>query len=349
MESRTFIAYGLALLLTLGMHGCVQDAAPPIVEVQEKYLPLGYNDGIGSAINLYSIWVGNRIYSTWPIRYYELDASLALLKDSVPFAYTETNTWPPIPDSVLRGFFSIRASPDGSTILGIRCLTHELSNGSLEEIDTRTWHTTTILPSHRNVSSAVFVSSDTIVFYTNGNTIGDASAGYYYYIKSTGAEVPLMKYFPHTGEQEVLNGFDYCREKNTLLVPIIRKGQPSIIEVDLKTQKVDTIKVDINPGFERWQLYLRYSKDGTRALYCSYTKNSLSGPAYEPTEIGILTILETPEIRPIIRPGIPDSLSLAMFPDWSPDENHIVFSASRMQFEPFGALEAQRAAILEIR
>jgi hypothetical protein len=339
----------LVVLFFLLLVSCQDNGVGPVVvEGQEKLLPIMYNEGIGGGTNFYSIWVRNRIYSTWPIRYYELDGGLQLVHDSVPFAYTERNTFPAIPDSVIKGFFSVRASSDGKTLLGVRCIEHGVSNGSLEEIDVESWQTMVLIPSSFNVSSAAYVSPDTIVYYSNGSTIGASDAGYYQFVRSTQRVSILLPYFPHSGQLDIVNGFDYSSTRKKLIIPIARQGDPSIIELDLRTLAIDTLPIHLSSGDRRWQLYLRYSHDGSRVLYCSYNRNSLSGPVYEPSEIGIANLFGTYDHKRISRPGIPDSVSIALFPDWSPNETHIVFSASVMQTEPAGALQRHQAAILQL-
>jgi hypothetical protein len=151
-----------ASVLTLAIASCTNE--PPYTD-PEQYLPSEYNEGIGSSEILHSVWVGNRIYTASPIRYYELDEGYDLIHDSVPFASTETNSWPPVPDSILDGFFSLRANTDGSKLLGVLCSEFDISNGSLVEIDTKSWLTTELLPATRNISSALYLSDDSIIFF----------------------------------------------------------------------------------------------------------------------------------------------------------------------------------------
>lgn len=346
MPYKTYFA--VALLSTFAFAaGCSDDPLVPGSDA-ENYLPTSYNGGIGAGQAFMSVWVGNRIYSTWPIRFYELDEHLRLVQDSVPFAYTETNTFPSVPDSVLKGFFSISANPDGTKLLAVRCLEHGVSNGSLEEIDTRTWSTTEVLPASRNISRAVFKSPDSVIYYTNGSSIGASDAGYYVLVKSTGKASLLMPYYSHSGKRDIVNGFDYSKTRNSLIIPITRAGNPSIIELDLNSLQVDTLPLHINSGFERWHLFLRYSHDGSRALYSSYSSGNFRGPSFEPTEMGIIDLKAGYTVSQLHRPGISDSAAISLFPEWSPTETHIVFSASKMLSEPAGSSHALRPSILKL-
>jgi hypothetical protein len=310
-------------------------------------LPIDYNNGIETGRSFFSIWCGDRIYSTTPLRYYELGSNLNLLKDSVLFAYTLVNSWPPVPDSVLKNYFGLRCSPDGSSLLAVKSTVFKVSNGSLDEISTNTWRVEQLLDSTNNISSATYISSDSIIYYTNGKSIGGNDAGYYLFEKTTHQSTLLMQYYTTQGVMEPHNGFDFSRNRRTMIIPLTTQGDPKVVEFNIDTHHLDTISANIGSGIRRWCLYLRYNHDGSKFLYSSYPRQAIQGPCFEGSELGIIDFAtETKEILSLeIEKG---AETLCLFPDWSPYESHIVFGGSSIAIEPAGTISHYQATIARL-
>ncbi len=265
-----------------------------------------YNEYI-AGLYKYANWIGNRIYFSNPLGFFEIDSQFHAMKDSdfCPTFATNYN-------------FSIDASEQN--FLGAGLQEYNLTTGKatiyLKRVDS-------------NVSSAQYFSSDSILYYSYGPSYSQsnhtpADAGYYFYDKKTNRSSFILNYISEIGKSEDVNGFDLSPDRKKLLIPVVRKkDSPFLIEYDLQTGHKDTLHSAVFNGiFGTWSLWVRYSHDGSQILYNGgqtgiIDRSSLSGKF----------INTNPDN---------ESIWVTKFPQWSPDDKEIIYCAASVSIEPAG-------------
>ncbi|MEP0971274.1 MAG: hypothetical protein ABJH91_05230, partial [Balneola sp.] len=189
-----------------------------------------------------------------------------------------------------------------------------------------------------NISTAVYFHEDDskLVYYSYGNENG-LEAGYYLHDKTTtNSDNLLLAHRAEIGPSETLNGFDLSPDNTKLLYPNIRASftdgpqTPQIIEYDLQTQQADTFKVPFDLSFIRIGLWLRYSPDGSRILYCQFPLNPF-GTANDDSEIGIIELpSRTKRILDVNTNPSGTQRSVQVAPTWSPDGQHIIYGSGEL-------------------
>lgn len=184
-----------------------------------------------------------------------------------------------------------------------------------------------------NISSAVYWHGDDnrIIYYSYGNEQG-LEAGYYLLDKTTGEDSLLYAHRSPLGAGEMLNGFDLSPDNRKLLIPDIRASweeprTPQIIEYDLHTRQVDTLHIAFDLSFVRIGLWLRYSPDGSKILYCNFPFGSFTPLTNDDSEVGIIEGA-TRQKRVLDVNTHAGYRSVQLAPTWSPDGRHIIYGSA---------------------
>jgi hypothetical protein len=231
-----------------------------------------------------------------------------------------------------------------------------ISRGALYEYDLSSKQVLLLKDSTYNVSTAVYWHGDDnkLIYYSYGNDDG-LHGGYYLHDKITSTDSLLMSHRSEEGPfgpYDKLNGFDLSPDNRKLLVPNIRASftggpqPPRIIEFDFNTLQADTFDVAFDLSFVRIGLWLRYSPDGNRILYCQYPMNPF-GTANDDSEIGIIELpsrhKRVLDVNTSPRFG---RRSVQLAPTWSPDGQHIVYGSGTL-FMPEGRVGTYSLYILK--
>jgi hypothetical protein len=334
----------IAILVIAGCSHPFQPYNPPPIRANFNVLPVDFNAGLERGRQLISVWSGNRIYSSRPIRYYDLDASFNLVKDSVIFSGDATR------DRLMADMFGLRARADGMKLLCVKSHYPDVSLGSLVETDVVSWTQEELLDSSQQISSAAYLSNDSIVYYSYGDysfsNRTPANAGYYLFIKSQRTKTLLFHYISSLGPGETLNGFDVFG--TTLMIPNVDANRtPFLMRYDLQNHRLDTIPIKFDGGYYRSCLFVRYNHDGSRLLYSWYPIRPILGPVNDTSEVGIIDLQSLKRTVLNTNPYPDANAVVALFPDWSPDEKSIVFGLATIATEPAGTVSVHRATILK--
>ncbi len=272
-----------------------------------------------------NLWKGHRIYSVNPLRYYDFDDSFKLIHDSV-LLFDNTNTSP-----IIAGILSMSFNPDKTQLLTVKY--NRNNSGGLQLIDLASLLITQLLDTSNNISTARYLSDDSILYYSYGSyspsNVNPSDAGYYLYVRSKNSKQLLLRHISDLGPRELRNGFDIHPDHSRLLIPSGGYNRsPIVFEFNFTTKKQDTLPVTFTVNDSRWCLFLRYNHDGSKILYSSYPPSSFGQTAYEDSEVGIIdrvsllkTVLDTDPYEPKIS-------AICLFPEWSPDENSIVYGSN---------------------
>ncbi len=287
-----------------------------------------------------ALWIGNRIYcaapQTGPNHFFELDSNLDTIRDVMLGA-----PW--------FGSLCLNADSSGSYLLSKIVFWGDLQEygiqtGSLNVINAVDGGSNPIT----GVSNAVYYrgGDDTIIFYAYGNwsdtTPDPPNAGYYLLDRKTGKSSMILHYISDLGENEMMNGFDVSPDGKTLLIGATSSSRPPlVIEYNLGQQIFDTIPVvfDSLAMFDP-AIWVRYSHDGTKILYSNYPLGTFSESVDYPGEIGIID-RATGTRRALQTDPSTEGTWVGIFPVWSPDDKHIVYSCGMLQSEPPGSLGYQ--------
>jgi len=287
-------------------------------------LPRGI-DTIGNRGDfVFPIWNGNRIYSTYPLHFFELDSSLRIIIDStfkplfVPYIMSMNST--------------------GDRMLYILSTSSEYSIGRMFE-----WNLTTNVRQPIDTtpvfSNAIYLSgTDNIMYYSYGSysksNTNPSDAGYYLLDRASGTRTLVLHYISNLGPKEMVNGFDISSDGSKLLIPEARSNsEPIAVEYNFITHMFDTIGVtfDSTALGIRPALWLRYNHDASKILYCNYPFGSISRNDYPSniSEVGI--IVKHNRTKQILRTNpVNIYVGISLFPAWSPDENKIVYSCTKL-------------------
>jgi hypothetical protein len=297
-----------------------------------------YNYGINRDV----AWVGNKIYRINPFGYFEVDTAFHLTVDSTFCPINYAGLW-------------LGADDSGKKFLSInQRFTIATSLGFLLEYEPETGVQNTLLDTiDSNISSAEYFGEDTILYYSYGPSYSQSNqtpsdAGYYFYDRKTGKTTMILPYLSEIGPDEMVNGFDISPDRKELLLPVIPKTDPPyLIEYDLTTGVKRTYPV-FNGFNGNWSLWARYSHDGKQILYDLYPVGSFGSAfgVFYGSETGIIDRLSFSR-RVINTNPTNEGTWITVFPQWSPDDQQIIYLAGAISIEPPGAVSESGIYILK--
>ncbi len=240
----------------------------------------------------------------------------------------------------------IEISEDYSKVLLVKSSYTDVSLGELVEVNLIEEAYRLLRDSTYNISSAVYWNGDDtkLIYYSYGNDQG-LEAGYYLHNKTTDIDSLLLAHRAEIGPSEMLNGFDLSPENTKLLYPNVRASfanpdipqTPQIIEYNLETQQADTFATTFDLSFVRVGLWLRYSPDGSRILYCNFPLGSFTSTTNDDSEVGIIELHSRQKrILDINTNSEGRKRSVQIAPTWSYDGQDIVYGSGEL-FYPSGA------------
>jgi hypothetical protein len=285
-----------------------------------------------------SVWYGDRIYASWPVGFFRIDSSYSSKGDSLFLPF----------ENVL----DLAINTTGDRLLTVHSLSTAVSIGLLIERNLKTGERE-ILDSVGNISSAVYIpGSNNIIYYSYGS-YSDSNktpldAGYYLLERSNHHRTRLMRFISELGPNETINGFDISPDGSRLLIPSVGSNRlPYSVEFNLSSQILDTLGVSFDTAKRLPLLWLRYSHDGRSILYGNYPTGAFSGGAVSgPAEIGVI---DRTTLSKRVLNTEPDTHgpSVSVLPQWSPDDNMIVFGSGAISTEPRGYIAGYQLYILK--
>ncbi len=189
-----------------------------------------------------NLWKDHRIYSANPLRYYDFDDSFKLIRDSVLlFDHSNTGLGP-----VIDGILSMSFNKDKTQILTIRHNGNK--SGGLQILDIASLLVTELLDTSNNISTARYLSDDSIVYYSYGSystsNPNPPDAGYYLFVQSNKTKKLLFQHVSEIGPRELRNGFDVHPDHTRLIIASVRYNMsPIVFEYNIQTKEQDTLSL----------------------------------------------------------------------------------------------------------
>ncbi len=296
--------------------GCRSPSAPPPPALNPNIVKVGayYRMGVWPQPHL--------LYATPPLDRVLLDAQLNAFRDTTL-----------IPNGTPAPIF-IEASDDGGKLLYVETPQYPRPGywGPLYELEVATGRRRMLRDSTWAVSSARYWpgSERRVVFYSYGRLLpwnpSGPEAGYYVLDLETLEDSLLFAYASPAGPKEIFNGFDLSPDGQTLLIPLnddFAPEGPRILAYSFQTGRVDTLSWRFGYEF----LWLRFSPDGRQLLYGLYQDHALETGSGRLDTIGVID-LETGRRRVLETTTYFGCASMDLFPRWSPDGRHIVYSSA---------------------
>ncbi len=291
-----------------------------------------------------TLWLGSHIYFSDPFGYFAIDSNYSIIYDST---FCPVNQY---------GGLSFAADSKGLKFLNVISNQYfNISLGKLFEYDHQKGEQNfiSVIPD-TNIGSAEYFTDDSILYYSYGKSFSMTNLkpqeqGYYFYNRITGETSSFLQFISDAGP-EPANGFDISPDRKKLLIPVTPINQvPFIIEYDFATKNMDTLHIDFdNPNGRQWSLWLRYSHDGKRILYDLYPINTFgNGPGL--TYGRETCVIERISLSRKVLNLNPTSEGtwVSVFPNWSPNDNEIVYCASSISIEPPGDLGGFQVCVLK--
>ena len=275
-----------------------------------------------------AVWRGNTIFPIQGLSKFVLDAEYNVLQDTLLEANIKWGNWT-----------YIDANSFGSKLLLVeKTYIDGTPSGSLYEYDVNSGQLQLLYERSRNIASARYHPQDDtkIIYYTFGDSLNTISPGYYLRTKKSQVDSLLFPYLSSAGVWETLHGFDIHPNENSLLIPISRcvgqfnHASPKLGIVSLNKQKLDTLDINFDMSFFRTGLYVRYNRSGSKILYCCFPENAYGYVTNDNSEVGIIDASTlTKKILNADTYG-KELGSVQLAPNWSPDENAIVFGSGQV-------------------
>lgn len=267
-------------------------------------------------------WHDSTIYAIQPTKKYLLNSEYHVVRDSL-FDKVNTN-------------INIEVNDAGNRLAYSLPINGPFEWGHLTELNLTTGIVQVLTNDSMVTASRYMPNSNDIVYYTMGSyhypsMPNPADAGYYYLDRSTGDTTLLLRHFPYTAEQEVVNGFDISSDGKKLLFSKVGiQKKILLMEFDLDTKRVDTLDVEFEGKY--WSgLWTQYNSDDTRILYSLTNMIQAATLSGGVSEVGIIDratltkqILDVAphNMRPFCTP----------YPRWSPDNAAICYGSAMIPF-----------------
>lgn len=268
------------------------------------------------------VWGGNKIYCTAPLREITVNQGLGVERDTIL--------------QLIGGYRFLSVNKSATKLLLVQSLYVDVVVGSLFVWDIQSGLKIKLKDSSYVISSARFLNCDQkCIYYSYGNTSKQISAGFYLLDIISGSDSLIFAYTSEVGPIEITNGFDISPDNHKLLIPLNHYyDYPRIIEFDLFTGEIETLKVNFIHQF----LWLRYNPTGTKIVYSNYPKGSGGETVFDTSEVGIID-RSTLSKRVLNTNTNLGWYSINLFPDWSPDGEHIVYGSTKgPAIEPLGSI-----------
>ncbi len=278
----------------------------------------------------------NRIYFVGAgIGYFDITKGFQVVSDSVF-----------MPENIdsLHGHYKltyISSLDTDQNFLLVLSLYGDISNGALYEYNTASNRIVLLRDTTYNISSAIYWHGDDnkLVYYSYGKDKG-LQAGYYLYNKTTNKDSLLLVYESPAGSSEMLNGFDLSPDNTRLLIPLVQATpltiHPPLVGIyDLQTQMMDTLNVHFDQSFDREGLWLRYSSDGSKILYCNFPHGAYSYTTNDDSQVGIIEMPSQTK-RVLNVNTYTGGRSVQLAPTWGSNDQNIVYGSAPLAM-PSGA------------
>jgi hypothetical protein len=331
----------ISILLALVVISCKENVTNP--SGINTNIVLVESSGTGNTRGDYrmGVWYNEDIFCVTPLRKLTINSQNHVVTD----LYIADSLVGSLNGYGYRFFNYLSINKSGTKLVIVMSTYEDVSVGDLAEVDLQTWKLRVLRDSSYNISSAVYSNSDSsCIYYTYGNPGIGLRPGYYRYDFLTTKETIIFPYISEVGPAEVVNGFDISPNGEKLLVPLNHWAlTPNVIEYDLNTKTVDTLRVN----FKRQFLWLRYNSDATQILYSNYARGSGGSSVENNSEVGIID-MESVTKKILDVNTNPGGTSVNFCPNWSPDNRSIVYGSARGPLtEPPGGKEAYSLYILK--
>lgn len=267
-----------------------------------------------------SVWTTNGIYYSYPVWHLTIDDKLNILVDEE--ISKEDGIW-------------ISASLDGEKILLVDTKQTGVSLGNLIEIDAISKEVTELIDVSYNISSAHFLSTDSIIFYSYG---WDSNpAGFYLFERENAGISLFMEEVNPRPIDEVIHSFDIDRGRKILYTTQgYHKKDLVLISVHLESKVVDTLIASFDIPEILQSQWIALSPDGAKLLINHYPSSALfNESAYR----SITQIYDfTSQSLSIFELDPRTYWVVSIYPRWSPDGTMVCFSGGEMsEFGPVGS------------
>lgn len=320
----------------------VSSCAPPqeetinenIIKITDR-LNKNETPGNGSNVpgdNRMGVWLDDKICSVSPLRFIYINQNFERILDSVLVADETIFPYP----GVYLFLTYIALNKPRNKLLMVGSYYEDVSLGSLWEFDLVKNEIKLLRDSTYSVSSAVYFADDDnrCIYYSYGNPIG-TNAGYYELDMTTGQDTLIFPYYSAIGPSEQINGFDLHPGGEILLIPVVQEAHiPQLVQYNMTTKTLDTLGVDFDLSLNRICLWVRYNSTGNQILYSNYPRFIL-GRGGAPDNDSDIGIIEIPSLvnRILDVNTNPGYRSMSVFPNWSPDDRHIVYGSGNVTVE----------------
>lgn len=284
-----------------------------------------------------SVWSGNQLFCSGPIVALDVNDSNIVTRESTLFSDY--------------GPLFIAKNPKKRELLAVLSSYPDVSIGWLAQFSIDSGTLTVIDSGRYNSSAAYMPGTDSLIYYTYGSYSSSnthpADAGYYFLNSATNARTLLLHYISDLGPGEMVNGFDVSPDGKKLLIASASAARPPfVIEYNLALQTFDTL-LRFNSEYPRWALWLRYNHDGSKILYGNYPIGSFAHSSVgDSSEVGIID-RQTFTKRVLNTNPNNQSEWISVFPEWSPNEDKIVYGSGPIFTEPPGAVGSYQICILK--
>lgn len=298
---------------------CSNPPSGPVVK-NENIVLISEPDNFGGEHNI-ALWLPNEIYTGFLFRRIEIDDNFRVISKTIVRDTTILYT-PVYKNKELTKILLIKQK-----IIGLNNI---LYYGALLEYDLQNKTFTLLRDESHNINSAAYYhNGNKIIYYSFGNNEGKVE-GFYLLDNDSNDDMLIFNYMPdidfHYLGRAIYN-FDIHPFDNKIIFPVVNINEsPLLCEYNLDDKTFDTLTVKFDEPEVRNHLWIRYNENGDKLLYCNYEQFALCGVGAVSSEIGIINLAAQSKIILDVH-ARPEKSSRyqSLFPDWSPDYNHIVF------------------------